>query len=87
METMRYRAKTKKEEACVMSTRQWKPGDIIYSLRGTISCLTGADDNQLTVNEADFSIMWSNRKNCYCLFLGPARFVNVSFNIIHPYSA
>lgn len=26
----------------------------------------------------DFSIVWSNRDRCYNLFLGPARFLNVS---------
>jgi len=31
----------------------------------------------------DFSIVWSSLKRCYQLFLGPARFLNVSFRFRH----
>lgn len=48
---------------------------------GGIGYLNPEQDVMLRQTERDFSVMWSTRKNSHCLFLGPARFMNVS--IIH----
>ncbi|KAJ3193023.1 hypothetical protein HK101_005574 [Irineochytrium annulatum] len=71
--TERYK-NSGKVEACIISTREWKPGDEIRSCSGVIAELTEQDESFL-VNR-DFSVMFSTRKSCMCLFLGPARFVN-----------
>jgi hypothetical protein len=63
-----------KVEACILSTRQWKAGDEIRCCTGVIAELTEEDEEYLA--NRDFSVMFSTRKGCMCLFLGPARFVN-----------
>ncbi|KAJ3143112.1 hypothetical protein HK100_010695 [Physocladia obscura] len=71
--TMRYK-NSGKVEACVISTKKWNPGDEIRLCSGYIAELTEHDEIHLA--NRDFSVLYSTRKGCMCLFLGPARFVN-----------
>ncbi|KAJ3213717.1 hypothetical protein HDU67_002558 [Dinochytrium kinnereticum] len=73
MRTERYK-NTGKVEACLVATRQWNPGDEIRHCTGVIAELTQSDEEY--ISNRDFSVMFSTRKACMCLFLGPARFVN-----------
>ncbi len=75
--TFRYEA-LGKVEACLLSTVKWEPGDQIRLCLGTIADLTDEQENAL--NNRDFSVIFSSRKNCMCLLLGPARFVNHDCN-------
>jgi hypothetical protein len=67
-------------EACLVATKDWKVGDEMRLLTGMIACLDPKDDAELKKGNRDFSVMWSTRKNCSCLFLGPARFANHDCN-------
>ncbi|GAA6022915.1 hypothetical protein JCM11491_006627 [Sporobolomyces phaffii] len=75
-------------EVGVFATRDFKKGELI-NLRGGIADLTEEEDDELRLSggRSDFSVLWSERKNCFCLLLGPARFVNhdcrnnVEFNL------
>ncbi|GAA5989090.1 hypothetical protein JCM5350_003591 [Sporobolomyces pararoseus] len=76
-------------EVGVFATRDFKKGDLI-NLRGGIADLTEEEDDEMRLSggRSDFSVLWSERKNCFCLLLGPARFVNhdcrnnVEFNLV-----
>lgn len=72
-------------QGCVISTRQWFVGDEVFKCTGMIACLKPRDYHQLIESGRDFSVMYSQRKNSNCLFLGPARFMNVSNNNIYIY--
>ncbi|KAJ3086537.1 hypothetical protein HK102_012965, partial [Quaeritorhiza haematococci] len=76
-QTRRYQ-NSGKVEACIISTREWKKGDQIRHCSGVIAELTDSDEEYLA--NRDFSVMFTTRKNCNCLFLGPARFVNHDCN-------
>lgn len=69
-------------EACILATRDWTAGEIVQYCSGAIVDLTKEDDAKLKSEGRDFSVMVSTRKKCTCLFLGPARFMNVS-DIFH----
>ena len=77
-DTRRYKDHGKKVEACLVATKNWQVGDELRLCTGMIANLNPSEDAMLRQGEKDFSIMWSTRKGCSCLFLGPARFVNVS---------
>ncbi|CAO3626022.1 unnamed protein product [Cunninghamella blakesleeana] len=63
-------------QGCVISTKQWIVGDEVFKCTGMIACLKSRDYHQLIESGRDFSVMYSQRKNSNCLFLGPARFMN-----------
>ncbi|KAI9308054.1 hypothetical protein BJ944DRAFT_156900 [Cunninghamella echinulata] len=63
-------------QGCVISTKQWDIGDEVTKCTGMIACLKSRDYRQLIESGRDFSVMYSQRKNSNCLFLGPARFMN-----------
>lgn len=65
-------------EACILATRDWEAGESVDCCSGAITELTKEDDAKLKSEGRDFSVMVSTRKKCTCLFLGPARFMNVS---------
>ncbi|TPX72247.1 hypothetical protein SpCBS45565_g00563 [Spizellomyces sp. 'palustris'] len=72
-QTSRYKS-SGKVEACIIATREFNAGDQIPHCTGVIAELD-EDDEEYLVNR-DFSVMFSTKKDCMCLFLGPARFVN-----------
>ncbi|KAG2214444.1 hypothetical protein INT47_001000 [Mucor saturninus] len=75
-DTRRYGGNGRRVEACLVATKDWHVGDEMRLLTGMIACLDPKDDAELKKGNRDFSVMWSTRKNCSCLFLGPARFAN-----------
>lgn len=66
-------------DVAVFATRDYKVGDIV-DLKGGLVDLTEEEDDTFRASgsKMDFSVLWSSRKDCFCLLLGPARFVNVS---------
>ncbi|GAA5999938.1 hypothetical protein JCM10207_005980 [Rhodosporidiobolus poonsookiae] len=64
-------------EVGVFATRAFKKGEVV-NLRGGVADLTDEQDDELRGERgrSEFSVLWSERKNCFCLLLGPARFVN-----------
>jgi hypothetical protein len=66
-------------EVGVFATRAFKKGEVIM-LRGGVADLSEEEDDRMrgSGGRQDFSVLWSDRKKCFCLLLGPARFVNVS---------
>ncbi|KAK4056732.1 histone lysine methyltransferase Set9 [Microbotryomycetes sp. JL221] len=64
-------------EVGVFATRNYKKGEVIY-LRGGVADLSEEEDDKMREDggRSDFSVLWSDRKKCFCLLLGPARFVN-----------
>lgn len=71
--TTRYKT-SNKVEARLISTRVWEKGDEIKYCVGIVAELTEAQEDNL--QSRDFSVMFVSRRNCNCLFVGPARFVN-----------
>lgn len=78
-----------KSELCVRATRDIKAGEWIEALEGALARLSADGERSLTSsrragygNRRDFSVVQVYGMPHGMLFLGPARFVNVSYWLI-----
>lgn len=82
--TSRYSHRTGKAELCILATHQLPVGAVITELKGSMAVLTDAENEELKRtgrahgSRRDFSVIHSGHRKKNHLFLGPARFVNVS---------
>jgi histone-lysine N-methyltransferase SUV420H len=84
--TSRYTHKTGKSELCMLAARPLAVGAIITDLKGSMADLSKEEEHKLKHADPrtglgirrDFSVIHSRQKKMNHLFLGPARFVNVS---------
>uniref|UniRef100_A0A1I7YNH7 [histone H4]-N-methyl-L-lysine(20) N-methyltransferase n=1 Tax=Steinernema glaseri TaxID=37863 RepID=A0A1I7YNH7_9BILA len=65
----------------LVTTRRWRVGDEMYTLVGVIRSLRAREEKKyLKKNVNDFSVMYSTRKRCSQLWLGPGAFINHDCN-------
>lgn len=88
--TSRYSQSTGKSELCILATRAMSVGAVIAELKGSMADLTEEEDKELKRTDRrntdggirrDFSVIHSRQMKKNHLFLGPARFVNVSTGV------
>lgn len=68
-------------DLALRATRNYKKGDIIPFLKGSLADLTPEQDQDLREMrngmQSDFSVLMNEQRRVFQLFLGPARFCNV----------
>lgn len=82
--TSRYSHRTGKSDLCILATRFIATGTTITELKGSMAKLTREDEKEMKRNtdiRRDFSVIHSGQMKKNHLFLGPARFVNVSLQM------
>lgn len=80
--TSRYTHRTGKSELCILATRSLPINTVITELKGSMARLSEGEEKDLRKKpdvRQDFSVIHSGQMKKNHLFLGPARFVNVSF--------
>lgn len=65
-------------QPCLVATKDWHVGQELRFCTGTLTSLKPKESAQMCKNRRDVGVVWSPRKGCSCVFLGPARFINVS---------
>lgn len=95
--TSRYTHRTGKSELCILATRPLLKDQVIEELKGSMADLSPEEDQELKQTteihrdgvsvRRDFSVIHSKQLKKNHLFLGPARFVNVSDCFSYPPSA
>jgi histone-lysine N-methyltransferase SUV420H len=87
--TSRYSHRTGKSELCILATRNIQAHTVVTELKGSMANLTEEEDKELKRTDLrnsdirrDFSVIHSKSMKKNHLFLGPARFVNVSIACI-----
>lgn len=68
-------------QPCLVATKDWHVGQELRFCTGTLTSLKPKESAQLCKNRRDVGVVWSPRKGCSCVFLGPARFINVSIEL------
>ncbi|KAI7886474.1 hypothetical protein K492DRAFT_177269 [Lichtheimia hyalospora FSU 10163] len=63
-------------QPCLVATKDWHVGQELRFCTGTLTGLKPKESAQMCKNRRDIGVVWSPRKGCSCVFLGPARFIN-----------